>query len=306
MDLDADGNNDVISGSYWPGHIFIFKSDAKGEFAKGVELTDETGEKLHGGKKWKTKNDPDMNSLAAAPWMVDFDADGDLDLLIGNIAGRIILIPNEGSAKEAKFSAERIALKAGDAPIMVPGGDAGPHVADWDKDGKWDLISGAGDGSVWWFRNVGEKGKPVFEKGRTLIAVAKRGHGAIEAGVEPEDQGSRTKVCVVDYDGDGHLDLLVGDFATIKKRDPVLNEEQIKRRDELVKQRGAVNKEYMALYAKVKDLPQEEMQKKLEPFSKKMNEIYNELRPLQPGQDLAGWVWFFKRKAPAGSMQVTK
>ncbi|MHC4940291.1 MAG: FG-GAP-like repeat-containing protein [Planctomycetota bacterium] len=304
MDLDSDGNNEVISGSYWPGHIFIFRSNEKGEFAKGVELTDATGEKLHGGKKWKSENEPDMDSLAAAPWMVDFDADGDLDLLIGNIAGRIILIPNEGTAKEPKFSADRIPLKGGDDFIKVPGGDAGPHVADWDGDGKWDLLSGAGDGSVWFFKNVGEKGKPKFAQGVTLIAAGKRGYKPLEVREEPTEQGGRSKICVVDYDKDGHLDLLVGDFASVKKPDPVLSDEQKKRRDELLKQQKDFDKEYMDFYQKVKDLPQAEMQKKLEPYAKKMRALYEELQPLQGGQATAGWVWFFKRKAPASTMQL--
>jgi len=142
VDLDADGNDEIISGSYWPGHVFVFQGLGEGKFAKGRKLEDSSGKRLIASKPWKNEREPDVDSLAAAPWMVDWDADGHLDLLVGNIAGRVILIRNVGTATEAKFETGRTALQAGGRAIQVPGGDAGPHTADWDGDGKWDLLVG--------------------------------------------------------------------------------------------------------------------------------------------------------------------
>ena len=48
------------------------------------------------------------------------------------------------------------------------GGDSGPIVADWDADGKGDLIVPFGDGSVVWLRNIGSATEPVFDSGKRI------------------------------------------------------------------------------------------------------------------------------------------
>ena len=132
-------------------------------------LKDETGRNLNAGAPWSDTDDPNMDSLAAAPFAADFDGDGDHDMLIGNIGGNVVLMTNAGSKERPVFSTKRVKLKAGGAQIVVPGGDAGPVLADWDRDGKRDLLVGAGDGSVWLYRNTGEDPAPSFEKGVALV-----------------------------------------------------------------------------------------------------------------------------------------
>jgi hypothetical protein len=305
VDLDADGNDDIISGSYWPGHVYVFKGEGAGKFAKGTELLEADGTKIIASKPWASEEDPDMDSLAAAPWMVDFDDDGDLDLLVGNISGRVMLVPNEGTAKEPKFSKERIALLGGTQPIRVGGGDAGPVTADWDGDGKWDLIVGSGDGAVVFFRNIGEKGKPVFAPGRDLIAKGARGYQPWGHGEEPTHQGGRTKVCVADYDGDGRLDLLVGDFATVKKPEPKLTAQQVAQRDKLRAERTKLSESMVALRQTHKDDP-EAFEKAMQPLNESYSRIHRELAPLEEGQDYAGWVWLYKRKPPTETAQSSR
>src|SRR5262245_57338670 len=93
----------MISGSYWPGDITWFKGLGKGRYAKGEILLDADGKHVNAGAPWKSQKQPEMDSLAAAPWLVDWDGDGDLDLLVGNIAGHVVLIENQGDAKHPKF-----------------------------------------------------------------------------------------------------------------------------------------------------------------------------------------------------------
>ncbi len=43
-------------------------------------------------------------------------------------------------------------VMAGPKKLRVPGGEhANPVIVDWDGDGLWDMVSGAGDGGVYWY-----------------------------------------------------------------------------------------------------------------------------------------------------------
>ena len=75
---------------------------------------------------------------------------------------------------------------------------------DLNGDGKPDLLVGAGDGSVTWFRNVGARKEPKFAAGVTLVPASVSGDGT-DAPKEAR-RGTRAKVCAVDWNGDGRLD----------------------------------------------------------------------------------------------------
>jgi FG-GAP-like repeat len=98
----------------------------------------------------------------------------------------------------------RFALNINDLPANGP-------VADWDGDGRLDLIVGAEDGSVVWYRNVGSAQEPKLEAARTLVGKSPIGWGGDE-GRRANDWGLRVKPCVIDWNGDGRLDILLGDL----------------------------------------------------------------------------------------------
>jgi len=236
-----------------------------------------------------------MDSLAAVPFVYDHDGDGDLDLLVGNIQGGVLLIPNEGTAKKFSFNgSKRRPLEAGGKPVKVEG-DSGPVIADWDGDGLPDLLVGSGDGSVWWYRNTGKKGAPDYAAGRELLPKSSRGYDKpVKHGEAPESPGFRTKVHVTDWNGDGLADLLVGDIWYEAAAPVKLTPEQTARRDELKKKQTELNREYSKLYEELgAKFGTDERAKKI---GEEMQKIYTELSPLDPHPTPRGSVWLYLRE----------
>lgn len=74
-----------------------------------------------------------------------------------------------------------------------------PQIADWNEDGKKDLLVGDTNGNITLFTNTGSNSNPVLSK-----------TGFIQAGGTTLDVGVRATPVVVDWDNDGKKDLLSG------------------------------------------------------------------------------------------------
>jgi hypothetical protein len=148
--------------------------------------------------------------------VVDCDGAGDLDLVIGSNAGHLYLRANEGTKEKAAFATESIELLSGGKPLRIPGAHCIPSVVDWDGDGLFDLVSGSGIGGAWWLRNVGRAGAPAFAEPRVLIEFGRDDRGPLR---EPRWPGDGTQACITDFDGDGDLDVLLGDSNSDEKKD---------------------------------------------------------------------------------------
>ena len=234
MDYDADGILDFISGSYDPGDLYLFRGLGKGKYAARELLRDEDDVPLvhhpkdlviyhelqRAGKKKDTAGKGAVYfriaSFGSWPAMVDWDADGDLDVLIGTFAGRLYLRTNRGTRSKPVFAAESVQVVAEGTEMKVQGHFA-PVVADWDGDGRWDIVAGSADGSVCWFRNTGTKAKPEFAAKSGLLPATSKHKGRTQyLGVrETPSRGTRAQICVTDYNSDGKLDLLVGDYSDV-------------------------------------------------------------------------------------------
>jgi hypothetical protein len=212
VDFDGDGTVDLVSGSYDPGELYLFRGKGRGKFAASEVIKDRKGTPI---LKVPDQKSP-VESFGSWLTLVDWDDDGDLDILVGTFDGLIFLRRNVGSRKAPAYATSNEWVKVGAKPLRVPGGEhANPVIADWDGDGRWDIITGAADGGVYWYRNAGSRGGPEFEPPVTLVPKhAGVGYSELIEPTEDPKPGVRSQIAVTDYDGDGKLDVLVGDFCT--------------------------------------------------------------------------------------------
>jgi hypothetical protein len=191
-DVDGNGTLDlvmgVIGGAYQPNHsaidnLYLVLQEAPGEWTT-------VSRRLIGMIDVGTES---------TPALVDLDGDGDLDLLIGNkiepdndTTASIAWFENEGDATTAAFRDR--------GPLGVDGTfHLAPAVVDLDGDGFMDVVTGTWQDRVQWWRNVGTAGAPSFELVDTALVTITR--------------GSNTTPTLADLDGDGDLDLLVGEAS---------------------------------------------------------------------------------------------
>ncbi len=335
VDLDGDGINDVVSGS-WPGEIFYFKGLGRGQFDGRIKLQDKAGKSINIGGGIQRNDDRELliagdaeferkegkqyivyegewiefkpgqqggiTGTASAVCVVDLNKDGALDLIVGTIRGGVHFVPNEGTTKAWAFGKDQ-QIAAGGKPIQV-GAQAGPCIADWDGDGKPDLLVGAGDGSVTLYRNTGEIDQqtklPMFAAGRVLVPKAAPAVYGPGAPAEAR-RGSRAKICVADWNGDGRPDLLLGDLAVQK---PDLPEPTAEQKAEHEKARAQI-KELQPRYDKAAqkyfnsrgtELTTQEREAVQKEFMELMQQMQALRNKLPREYEQHGWVWLFERK----------
>ncbi|MEX2138549.1 MAG: VCBS repeat-containing protein [Pirellulales bacterium] len=143
----------------------------------------------------------------------DIDGDGDLDLFAGTQPGPIWQFENTGTRTRPILAAGRIIALGG--KYLIGDAHSGVKIADFDSDGLLDLVVGR----FWertvlndseaerdfggFFRNVGSRKVPSF--------VRRRQDGPFTEQFQLCDAVRQNCIRAVDWDQDGHMDLLAGD-----------------------------------------------------------------------------------------------
>ncbi len=136
------------------------------------------------------------------PTLADIDGDGDLDLLVGNKidasrlqppqSARLYVFRNRGTARQPDF-------QLADTLDLATSFHYAPALGDLDGDADLDLFLGTWNDGVLYFRNEGSSREPRWVADTTATVRLPR--------------GGNTTPALADIDGDGDLDLFVGEAS---------------------------------------------------------------------------------------------
>lgn len=219
VDWDADGDLDLVVGQE-DGRVALVEHT--GQLADGVPV-------FQAPRFFQQQADELKFGALVTPVSVDWDGDGDEDLVCGNTEGQVGLLENLDGGCPPRWAAPRL-LEADGRPIRIEAGPSGSiqgpcetkwgyttlTVADWDHNGLPDLVVNSIWGKVIWYRNVGTRQTPQLAEAEP-IEVQWEGEAPKPAWNWWEPQGNelatqwRTTPVALDWNRDGLCDLVMLD-----------------------------------------------------------------------------------------------
>ena len=207
-DLDSDGRRELVATSY-------FGSPSLMMHLKRAETS-----QLH--RSWTVDGFLQMQADAetalagpgiSTPEPVDWDGDGDTDLLLGGEPGTPMIAINVGSEKDKVFNAPKRLLFVDGTPLETYSSEIGdgshhgpkewyddrstPRAADWDGDGVLDIVSGTQGRRLYWMKGEKVRGELRFRQPQLF-----------RLGGKPLLHPHRCLPAVTDWNGDGRLDIV--------------------------------------------------------------------------------------------------
>jgi len=146
------------------------------------------------------------------------------------------------------------------------------------------------------FVNEGTRAEPKLAAAQVLVP----GKGWREEPPATPEPGLRVKACAADWNGDGKLDLLVGDYAKRKPDLPATTAEQQKVHDAARAELDQLYERFGELADRLrgKDRVKDEAERaKVQEEFGKLRARMGELRAsLPPEEETHGWIWLFARR----------
>jgi hypothetical protein len=201
-DFDGDGDRDLICGEFLNEFTWFENvgTDSEINLAKGLRI--------------KAVDDSDlaMDLQMIVPTPIDWDKDGDVDLIVGDEDGRVAFVENVTTRNHTAPVFRQPAYFQQEADWLKFGALATPYCTDWDGDGDTDILCGNTAGYIGFFENQGGDpvrwGAPVrLKAGGETLRILAGPNGSIQGPCEA--QWGYTTLSAADWDGDGLTDLVV-------------------------------------------------------------------------------------------------
>lgn len=204
-DWDGDGDLDLVCGEFLNRFTYFQNVGTRTapRYLPGVRLTLADGSPL------------EMEMQMITPVAVDWDRDGDPDLICGEENGRAAFLENTGPRPDSAPRFLKPAYFQQQADELKCGALATPCGVDWDADGDCDLICGNSAGWIMFLENLSGPGVESPRWGRPAYLEAGGKPIRIQAGPNGSIQGpgeacfGYTVPNVCDWDADGLLDVVV-------------------------------------------------------------------------------------------------
>ncbi|NDE97391.1 MAG: VCBS repeat-containing protein [Verrucomicrobia bacterium] len=238
-DFSGSGKLDLICGEFLDGFTFFENIGTRTQprYAPGRRL------KLPGGQPltmdlemivpvafdWNKDGHPDLivGDEDGAKWgyttlsVADWDGDGLPDLIVNSIWGKVVWFKNIGTRKSPKLAAAQPIEVEWDGPAptlawgwLRPEGKAlltqwrtTPFAVDWNRDGLTDLVMLDTEGYLVFFERTKRDGQLILLPPKRIFCDEQGQPLRLNSGAA--GKSGRRKLCVVDWDGDGKLDLLL-------------------------------------------------------------------------------------------------
>ncbi|GGF39676.1 FG-GAP repeat domain-containing protein [Echinicola rosea] len=200
-DFDGDGDLDLICGEFLDRLTYFenIGTRIKPKYREGEFLKNPGG---------IIKMDLEM----IIPVAVDWDKDGNVDLVVGDEDGRVALIRHTGKTQDGAPLFESPKYFRQKADNLKFGALATPVGVDWDNDGDEDIIAGNSAGYIAFIENLNGKASPKWAEPKLLevdgqtLRIQAGGAGSIQGPAEAK--WGYTTLSVADWDGDGNKDII--------------------------------------------------------------------------------------------------